>query len=113
MTTLRLRLGSIFQVEQRKFLLVLIFLCVSVLLGLAMTFEGGLLVLGALIGFGVLLLILIWPESATLVFMLLFYTNALVVASTFYGVPRTVAASFSMVLLVPLASHVILRRQHL
>jgi len=52
-------------------------------------------------------------DVATLVFFFLFYINAGVILSRFHGVPPTLAWSFTALLAIPLARHVLAQRQPL
>ena len=52
-------------------------------------------------------------DVATLVFFFLFYVNAAVILSKFHGVPPTLAWSFTALLAIPLARHVLAERQPL
>lgn len=56
---------------------------------------------------------LAWPEVATLAVVFLVYTNALDVAVTFHGVPYLVGASVPALLIFPLATYLVFRRQKL
>src|SRR5206468_3119673 len=56
---------------------------------------------------------LAWPDTATLVVIFVLYTNAAVIAVRFHGVPGFFAPMFSLVLMLPLASYLIFRRQKL
>jgi drug/metabolite transporter (DMT)-like permease len=53
------------------------------------------------------------PELATLVFVCVFYSNAAVLAYQFHGVPQIVAAAVPLVLGLPLAYYVFVRREGL
>jgi hypothetical protein len=70
-------------------------------------------VAGAIIFFTLLLIISMRPDAATLVVLFLLYTNIPVIAKLFYGVPHTVATSFSLLLVFPLGSYLIIQRQKL
>jgi putative inorganic carbon (HCO3(-)) transporter len=52
-------------------------------------------------------------DVATLVFFFLFYVNGAVILSKFHGVPPTLAWSFTALLAIPLAHHVLAERQPL
>ena len=52
-------------------------------------------------------------EISVLAFFFIFYTNLAVIAVHFHGVPQIVASTFALLLLVPLARHVVLERQPL
>jgi hypothetical protein len=86
---------------------------ISIYLGFAMTSGKGWTPLVALIAVDVLLLGLIIPEAATLVFVFILYINLPAVATRFYGVPAAFSSSFFFILLLPLASYVIIRRKAL
>ncbi len=83
----------------------------AVLVGVAMATFPPLLVLGALIGAGLLLLMLARPMLATLTFAFLLYGNVLVVVSQFYGISSLVSGSVALILALPLASYLIIHHQ--
>jgi hypothetical protein len=62
---------------------------------------------------GLVILVFAHPRAATLLFLFALHTNLLVVATTFHGVPQIVASTGALVLIVPLAAHVVLRREPL
>jgi hypothetical protein len=70
-------------------------------------------VAGTIIVFTLLLIISMRPDAATLVVLFLLYANIPVIAKLFYGVPHIVATSFSLLLVFPLGSYLIIRRQKL
>jgi len=57
--------------------------------------------------------ILSWPDSATLVVVFTIFSNAAVIAVRFHGVPSTFAIIVPMLLMIPLASCLIFRREKL
>lgn len=59
------------------------------------------------------LILIARPGLATLFVVFLLYTNIPVVATQFHGVPRVVAGAFTLLLGIPLAHHVIARREGL
>ncbi len=69
------------------------------------------MLLGITLGGLSLVAILVRPQAATLLVVFLLYTNIPVVASQLHGVPRTVAGAFMVLLALPLARHVLLRRE--
>ncbi|MFQ5603850.1 MAG: O-antigen ligase family protein [bacterium] len=69
------------------------------------------LLLGAVFGVLIVVLSITKPESATLAVVFVFYTNLAVVAKTLHGVPGVVAGSFSLLLCLPLANYLFIRRQ--
>src|SRR5262245_49666024 len=64
-------------------------------------------------GLGVLLLMVLlkWPDTATLLFIFYIYTNVGPVAMNFHGVPSYIAMGFPVILIIPLVWHVLLRRE--
>jgi putative inorganic carbon (hco3(-)) transporter len=66
-------------------------------------------------GLGVLLLMVLlkWPDMATLLFIFYIYTNMGPVAMNFHGVPSYIAMGFPVILIIPFVSHVLLRREKL
>ena len=92
--------------------LALIILCllVSGLLGAAAAFTGGWLLVGALSVLALGLVLLAWPELATMAFVALLYLNIPVLATQFYGVPYLIAGAFVLLLTVPIIGNVLERR---
>ncbi len=69
-----------------------------------------------LLGVGIIGLIvfaLVKPETATVVVVFVLYTNLAVVAKTLHGLPDLLAASFSLLLCLPLANYLFIRREKL
>lgn len=92
--------------------LVLLVLLTTVGVGLlsgAQPLIGALLLVAAL----VLPALLTYSETATLLVVFILYSNIAVVANRFHGVPYFMAASFPFLLLIPLASYLVFRRQPL
>ncbi len=79
-------------------------------LGLASALGPASLPLLAVVLIAMTLAMLVWPETATLTFILALYLNAPVVAISFYGVPSVVAAGSFLLLALPLTGY-LLRRQ--
>ena len=65
------------------------------------------IVIGAVVAFGVLAR----PDATTLVVVFLVYTNAAVVAVRFHGLPYIVGTLVPVALIIPLAYHLVIRRQ--
>jgi hypothetical protein len=82
---------------------------VGVLAALTLGFGVPLVVTGLLAGVA-LLFLLLHPVAATLITLFLVYANVPVLASRLYGVPTPVAASTALLLALPLAHHLVLRR---
>lgn len=85
---------------------------------------GGLLLLGWLVWQGQMPLLLIAalglpcgilvlkkPDTATFIFVFVFYSNLAVVAHKFHGVPQVVAAAVPLLLVLPLASYWFVKRE--
>jgi O-antigen ligase len=88
----------------------------------AMGFSAGLGLLAAhqpVIAIGVVIAallavaVLAWSDIATLVVIFVLYTNAAVVAIRYHGVPNFFTAAFPLLLMLPLSSYLIVRRQKL
>ena len=66
-------------------------------------------------GLGILLLIVLlkWPDAATLLVIFYIYTNVGPVAMQFHGVPSFIAMGFPVILTIPLVWYLLLRREKL
>ena len=71
------------------------------------------LAIGAVLAMILVLAILAWPDVSTLAVICILYSNAAVVAVRFHGVPDFAGAAVPALLLIPLASYLIFRRQKL
>jgi putative inorganic carbon (hco3(-)) transporter len=71
------------------------------------------LVLGALLAAAAGVALLWRPEIGTVAMVFLLYTNIPVLSYKYYGVPQAVAGAFLLLLLFPLAHHVLGRRERL
>lgn len=92
------------------------FLCAWVLLGLLCgigIFTGfhELMLLAGILAIPVGLVLLAWPDVATLGVLFVLYTNAAVVAVRFHGVPYAVGLCVPLLLAVPVARYVIGSRE--
>ncbi len=74
---------------------------------------GLLIVLAGCTAVGLGVAVIFRPDLATIVFLMLTYSNAPVVAHRFYGVPKMAAVLVVALLLVPLAYYLVIRRQRL
>src|SRR5690606_18214211 len=93
--------------------LLLIGVClVAVALGVIAPREP-LLSIGALVGLLLGMGMLAKPDLATLVVIFVLYTNAAVIMVKFHGVPELIGTALPALLLLPLASYMILRREGL
>jgi len=70
-----------------------------------------LLVLGAALAIMLITALVAWPNVATLVVIGILYSNAVVVAVTFHGVPYLIGSSVPLLLAIPLIHYVVLRRE--
>jgi putative inorganic carbon (HCO3(-)) transporter len=113
METIRMRIEKILPTEQHVLVIILMSVFSSVLLGIFTTSQDNWLPLAGVMLFSLLLLALIWAEAATLTVVFALYTNMLVVASIFHNVPQVLAASFILMLVIPLANYIILQRKPL
>jgi O-antigen ligase len=68
-------------------------------------------VLGATVALGMGAVMFAKPEAATLVTLFVMYANLSVVAIYYHNVPQPLAASFFMLLGIPLSSYLIIQRQ--
>jgi len=80
------------------------------LVGLVATYDAPLVLAGLIIVAG-LVGMLAWPEAATILLVFLIYTNVLVVGMQEYGVPEWLAAAPVLVLSIPLAVRIAVRRE--
>jgi putative inorganic carbon (HCO3(-)) transporter len=73
--------------------------------------DGSIVVVAALVMAIGALAIAIRPDTATLVVIAILYSNAAAIAVQRYDVPYFVGATFPLLLVVPFAHHVVIRRQ--
>jgi putative inorganic carbon (hco3(-)) transporter len=93
-------------------LLLLGVLAAALVLGLMMARQP-VLAIGAMVAGLLAVAILAWPDVSTLAVIFILYTNAAVVAVRYHGVPDFAGAAVPALLLIPLASYLIFRRQKL
>jgi putative inorganic carbon (HCO3(-)) transporter len=93
-------------------LLLLAVMGLSTALGLVAARQP-VLAIGVVIAALLAVAVLAWPDTATLVVIFVLYTNAAVVAVRFHGVPNFFAAVFPLILMLPLSSYLIFRREKL
>jgi O-antigen ligase len=77
----------------------------------AMASQNMILVIVAVIAIPLAIAMIAWPELATLAVIFILFTNAADVAEEFHGVPYLVAASFPLLLCVPLFYYLVARRE--
>jgi hypothetical protein len=96
--------------ERKLLLLILLAITGAVAIGLAVTQDPVIAVAGVL-AIVVLVCLLKWPDAATLLVIFFIYTNIGPVLIKFQGVPTLLATVFPLVLVVPLISFLIIRRE--
>lgn len=82
-------------------------------LALAVALTGSPLPIAALVAVGLCVAVLARPEWATLLFLFTVYLNVPAVATRFHGVPSIVASGSVLILGVPIAAYLVLRRESL
>jgi putative inorganic carbon (hco3(-)) transporter len=82
----------------------------AAIIGVA-TGENGIVVVAALVMAVGALAIAIRPDTATLVVIAILYSNAAAIAVQRYDVPYFAGAAFPLLLVVPFAYHIVIRRQ--
>jgi O-antigen ligase len=73
--------------------------------------ESGLIIIAALLVVVAVVAIAIKPDRATLVVVAILYSNAAAIAVQKYEVPYFAGAAFPLLLVVPFAYHIVIRRQ--
>jgi hypothetical protein len=100
--------------QHRRLITLLLLLCPAIVIGLLQYFE--LSSLFAIVGvacLGLTALIFVKPEATTLIVLFVLYANLTAVAVQVHGVPEPVAASFFLLLGIPLLSYLMIRRQEI
>jgi len=98
--------------ERRQFWLILSVLLGAVAIGVGVT-KDQFLTIGVLLGILFLLVLIKWPDAATLLVVFYIYTNLGPVLMNFHGVPSYIAMGFPVLLALPLISYLLLRRETL
>lgn len=92
-------------------LLASILVCLGgVIVGIASA-ETGIIIVAAIAALIAALAIAVRPDSATLVVVAILYSNAAAIAVQRYDVPYFAGAAFPLLLIVPFAYHIVIRRQ--
>lgn len=73
--------------------------------------ERGLLIIGGLLAIVTLIGVALRPDRATLIVVAILYSNAAAIAVQRYDVPYFAGAAFPLLLIVPFAYHIVVRRQ--
>jgi putative inorganic carbon (HCO3(-)) transporter len=98
---------------RRKILLLMIgVLGLATTLGLLAARQPLFAIAGVLV-MAIVVAVLAWPDVATLVVMFVIYSNAAAIAVRYHGVPSIFAVIVPMLLMIPLASYLIFRREKL
>ena len=97
--------------RQRKlFLLIFVSFMGAVALG-AIAAQEPLLAIGGVLGAVLMLVLLRWPNTVTLLVIFYIYTNVGPVATRFHGLPYFITLGFPVILIVPLVWYFVLLRQ--
>jgi hypothetical protein len=83
------------------------------LAGYLVVVSDKVLLLGGALLLGLICFSLLRPEAATLVVVFVLYTNLAVIAKTFHGASGLLAGSFSLLLCLPLANYLFVKREKL
>ncbi len=100
-------------IEGKNLLVIAGFLGGALLIGAVAALGGWWLAPALVAALGVALLTLRWPQLAIGIVLFGLYMNLPVVAMLFHGLPYTLAAAFPLLLAVPLAIHLCIRREGL
>lgn len=104
--------GQAILIKYKRALLLLSVILLGIAVGMSSAYQPLILAAGVM----VLLLalsILLWPDLATLAVIFVLGTNAAVVAIKFHDVPYFVGAAFPGLLIIPLISYLLFRKQKL
>lgn len=96
--------------ERKLLFLILLSISGAVAIGLAVT-RNPLLAVGGVLAVLLLVCLVKWPDTATLLVIFFIYTNIGPVFIRFHGVPSSLATIFPLILVVPLISYLVLRRE--
>jgi O-antigen ligase len=94
----------------RLLLTIFVSLAGAVLIGMVVS-KQPLLPIAALLAIVLLFVLLKWPDTATLLVVFYLYTNVGPVLSRFHGVPSLAGMLFPLLLVVPLVSYLVIKRQ--
>ena len=106
-------LGQSSLLERKQVLLPTIAVLTAAVAGGLITARQPLLVVVGVLAVPLAIAIISQPAIATLIVIFVLYTNAAVVAVKFHGVPFIVGASYIILLIIPLANYLVIRRQKL
>ncbi len=96
--------------QHKKLLLILLSVALAGVIG-SIAAEQPILTIVSIIAVVLAPLSIMWPELATYCVIFLLYSNIPVVAHKFHGVPYFLSAAFTGLLVVPLATYIVFRRQ--
>jgi putative inorganic carbon (HCO3(-)) transporter len=113
MTTLGTQLERLSLLRRKRMLLILALAGVSVGLGFLGAQGQQQLIIGATAGMLLLLMMLRWPRVATVVLLFVMFLNIPVVLIRYQNVPSFVAQVVPLVLILPLTSYLLFRREGL
>ncbi len=96
--------------QPRAVLLLMAVLCSAVAAGMVAARQP-LMAVGAALAAPLAVAIMVLPDVSTLAVIFILYSNAAVIAVQFHGVPYLMGASVPLLLIIPLASYLIFRRE--
>lgn len=105
-------LGQDFLIKYKRALLLLFAIPIALIMGLGSAYQPLLVAAGILVLFFALSTLL-WPNLATLAVIFLLGTNAAVIAVKFHDLPYFIGAAFPGLLIIPLISFLLFRKQKL
>jgi O-antigen ligase len=103
---------KLFTGERKLFFVILIALLGAVTFGLVVANEP-LLAASVLLSIPLLLVLVRWPDAATLLVVFYIYANVGPVIMNFHGVPSYISQGFPVILAIPLIWYLLLRRETL
>jgi putative inorganic carbon (HCO3(-)) transporter len=88
-----------------------VLICAAAALTGFVTAERGLIMIGALLALVTAIALALRPDRATLIVVAILYSNAAAIAVQRYDIPYFAGAAFPLLLIVPFAYHIVVRRQ--
>ncbi|HEX9654849.1 MAG TPA: O-antigen ligase family protein, partial [bacterium] len=94
-----------------KMLMLGVLMLILPILGYLVFKTDKLLIVAGVVGMFVIAISILKPEFATLAVVFVFYSNMAVVMKTLHGIPEALAASFTLLLSLPLANYLFIKKQ--
>jgi hypothetical protein len=94
-----------------KLLMLGVLLLMLPILGYLVFTTEKLIIVAGVVGIVVVAVSLLKPEFATLAVVFVFYSNLAVVMKTLHGIPEALAASFTLLLSLPLVNYIFIKKQ--